>query len=516
MRLRPYQQNLFDQITRSNTNDLVQLDTGAGKTPVFAKVAEHYKQAIIVCHRNILIKQASDKLAACKIEHRIMGSREVKKIAARNNFEKYGKHYINPRRSIVIVSIDTFNSHMKRSLHVDFTKECVILIDEAHHFADENKWDMLQKFVNGRTVGFTATPIRGDGSPLIKKYGGFFDRIIQADGYENNATEKLISEGYLSQYRAIHAHDYGQSDTILNKTIELSMSPLVAYKKYSNGKQTLLIESRIENANITLAEFKGSGVKADAIHSKLPQYEIERVIDAYSKKQINVLIAVDMISEGFDVPDSEVLILARIVKSFQLYRQLCGRVLRPAKGKTALIVDLNGTTVAKHGLPSDAVDWNEMQGKTKRQDLVICAGCGTFFKARHERCPACGEFHDTSRHTGYAGALKVLLFTANMVEKERKRYKQEKKEEANKIKFKTEYLEISPHFGQTIVSKRCNYFFKKIQEELKSELCPLEYNQFFKKNYLNFDSLKFYMNSITPEFDKYSKKQAIAFYEEHK
>ncbi|EGP03002.1 helicase family protein, partial [Pasteurella multocida subsp. multocida str. Anand1_goat] len=72
MKLRNYQESIFQQLISSCTNDLVQLDTGAGKTPIIAKLAEHYKQVVIVCHRNVLVKQASEKLAAFGLTHRIM------------------------------------------------------------------------------------------------------------------------------------------------------------------------------------------------------------------------------------------------------------------------------------------------------------------------------------------------------------------------------------------------------------------------------------------------------------
>ncbi|WP_350542013.1 helicase-related protein, partial [Psychrobacter sp. CAL495-MNA-CIBAN-0180] len=87
-------------------------------------------------------------------------------------------------------------------------------------------------------------------------------------------------------------------------------------------------------------------ISAEVIHSQIPQYEIERILQAFESKQIKVLVAVDMINEGFDVPDADVLILSRVVASFGLYRQLCGRVLRPRKGKHALILDLNGDSIA--------------------------------------------------------------------------------------------------------------------------------------------------------------------------
>lgn len=523
MILRGYQKSILTQVIESNTNDLVQLDTGAGKTPIIAKLAEHYKQAIIVCHRNILIKQASEKLAMCGLDHRIVASKTTKRIAANNNIAKIGQHFINPRSTIELVSIDTINSQLKSGKLLINQNAKIMLVDEAHHLADDNKWASLAETIGIRCVGFTATPIRGDGFPMIAQHGGFFNRILQADGYQVNATERLISEGYLAEYSAYLAQasddmDKGGSS---GKKLYIGSTSVSAYQQYAQDLQTICIEPRIINAGDTADAFKKAGVSAEVIHSQKPQYEIERILQAFESKQIKVLVAVDMINEGFDVPDADVLILSRIVASFGLYRQLCGRVLRPRKGKHALILDLNGDSIARHGLPSDAIDWTQRQGQIKRKNLTACDECGLFFKATLTACPGCGAEHEIKlRGKNTMSTIEKHLFDASMILRERQKIKEAEARilrEGETLKEQEEmartYFEYSTTFQSGILGRRCKHFYDTLQSYLKKTLSAEDFNLFYKHYNSRMGSVEFYTKAITASFDKNKEQQCKKLYE---
>lgn len=525
MQLRAYQQSIFDQITSSGTNDLVQLDTGAGKTPIIARLAEHYQHAVIVCHRNILIKQASEKLAMCGLQHRIIASRETKRICAANNIAKVGKHYINPRSTIELASIDTLNIQLKNK-NLQIKNPAIILVDEAHHLADDNKWAALAEALGVRCVGFTATPCRGDGYPMLKRCGGFFERLLQADGYAENATERLISEGYLAQYSAYLAMQNSASDgrTLDTKKISLAHSVVWAYEQWAQNRQAIVIEPRIANAIETSNALRKDGVMAEVIHSGKPQHEIERILQAFERKQIRCLVAVDMINEGFDVPDADVLILARQIASFGLYRQLCGRVLRPRQGKHALILDLNGTSIARHGLPSDNVDWQQRQGQIKRKNLAVCENCQAFFKSTLSQCTECGHYHDVEKRATFGMShLDLHFFDGKMIERERKRIERKQAElllqqqrQAEADKDASEYREFSTSFSAGVLGRRCQQFYTAMQSTLKAHLTPKQYNDFFKKHNQDMGKADFYAGVMNAEFDKQRQKQCIRLYEVRK
>ncbi|HHW7446089.1 TPA: DEAD/DEAH box helicase [Pasteurella multocida] len=544
MKLRDYQNSIFQQLISSCTNDLVQLDTGAGKTPIIAKLAEHYKQVVIVCHRNVLVKQASEKLAAFGLTHRIMAANATKRICATNNVNKHGAHYISPRSHLVLVSIDTWNSHFKREkLHFDFSKDYIILIDEAHHFAEDNKWEMLLSTIGGRCIGFTATPIRNDGLPLIKKFNGFFDRIVQAEGYQQNGTERLIAEGYLAEYKAYIAmagvnyntplddliqqrnrQDFKESESKIydehrglslfknlkknedfykkkSKELYVAASPVGAYLHYGKGKQAILIVPRIMNANDELRIMRKYGVSAEVIHSELPQYEIQRILDFFENKKIKVLIAVDMISEGFDVPDADILILKRKIRSFGLYRQICGRVLRPRAGKMAKIIDLTGYNIAKHGLPSDHVDWESVKEKAKmRKPFVFCECCGHIYSITLNNCPECGSQTPNFKASSEIPFIKSYFYDAKLVEKHRKalriaeklRLEQEARAEKERL-FNETYQDVVIYFGSNLVGQKAKEFFNVFSEQLKTMLKPRQYNEFMNKYRYKLEDFNFYL-----------------------
>lgn len=568
MKLRNYQQSIFNQILTSNTHDLVQLDTGAGKTPIIAQLSRHYKQALIVCHRNVLIKQASEKLAACRLNHRILAAMETKKICAQNNRERYGKHYLSNQSSIILISIDTWHSQFKRErLAFDFNKDYIVLIDEAHHLAD-NKWKLLQAQVGGRCIGFTATPVRSDGVPLLKKYGGFFDKIVQAEGYRENGTERLIAEGYLAQYQAFiataqdgtplaqhiaqiqgvsklteyqknfknnkiggksfinQAQQQIKQDLKERQTLYIAMTATAAYRYFGKNQQAIVIAPRILNALELAENFAQENIKAAIVHSARPQYENQRIIDAFEKKHIKVLIAVDMISEGFDVPDADILILYRKISSFGLYRQICGRVLRPRPNKLAKIIDLTGYNIAKHGLPSDPINWEEKRDERLKNRLVLCHICGYIMTIQEgDYCKNCGASLNVKLAQHAVPYIKNKFYSARMVEKERLALQEEarqrllkaQKEERMRLLNET-YIEITPYFGDGLLAKRTKDFFILLQKYLKKELSPRAYNDFMHKNRNNFIRLSFYADFFSPYvFDKTKAKDcALALYKEKK
>lgn len=507
MKLRPYQKNLLDKLLASKSDDLVQLDTGAGKTPIIAALAAQCGKAIVVCHRNILLRQASEKLAAFGLGHRIVSTAQTRRICAINNAERHGRHYIDRHSDIVLMSVDSWNSRRKRGQLYQHLKNSLLIIDEAHHVVADNKWGSLHRFVGGRCVGLTATPVRSDGQPLTKTYGGTFDRIIQADGYDENGTERLISEGYLSAYRAFYA-GYATPD---NRGV-LSVAEYAAdcYQKRTPGKKAIVIFPRISNAKQGVEHFKKHGIAAAVIHSGLPQYEVERVLQAFADNKIKVLVAVDMLSEGYDIPDADVLILARKITSFGLYRQLCGRVLRPRKGKLAQIFDLNGLTIAAFGLPSDAVDWNQIQTANHERYLLLCPACGCFFRPTSSfTCPECGEPYDIKRAVRSGKNIEIHETLAEMLEKHRNKINYEEsrrlyreKIEAERLRWEQTYIERDDiKFDNSMIGKKCAELFAIVDAELKKMLPPAEYNEFMKDNSKDMLLLGFYADYFVGNTD---------------
>lgn len=207
MILRDYQQNILDQLLASQTNDLVQLETGAGKTPIQAAMVaarRAHQPCMVVAHRVTLVQQISETLARCGIDHDTVSTTHTRRRCIQRHV-RHGRSRIRRGHSqVLVVSIDSLASrHARGQLDIDWAADWLVLVDEAHHALPDNKWGALRRLLPlARIVGFTATPARMDGESLHVDNGGLFDRLVQADGFGADSSRKLIEAGWLSEYRA--------------------------------------------------------------------------------------------------------------------------------------------------------------------------------------------------------------------------------------------------------------------------------------------------------------------------
>lgn len=143
--------------------------------------------------------------------------------------------------------------------------------------------------------------------------------------------------------------------------------------------------------------FQLLGHKAEMIHARCKPEEREEILRKFKNKEINLLISVDIISEGFDVPSCEVVILLRPTKSLSLYLQQVGRALRVMDGKSHAIVLDHAGNVFKHGFPTEEREWEltdtKVKAAQKKHNLRQCKTCYAVFSTFVERCPECGEKH---------------------------------------------------------------------------------------------------------------------------
>lgn len=444
MKLRPYQKDILDQIISADTDDIVQLDTGAGKTPIEAELAIKAPRCLLIAHRNILISQISEKLAAFGFEHDTI-STEYTRRRCMAAHRRHGRNYIRRgHQTHLVCSISSLVSRFKRSLlQIDTALPWLIIIDEAHHVVPDNQWGMIRKILpNSRVVGFTATPARMDNESLHKARGGLFDRLVQAESLGNDSTRELIKQGYLADFKAYSGptyyqmltpdqqleHDlcmaveYGVSGNERPKHIDingkritptglygdgltLDGDPIKEYQRLASGKRGIMMCPAIRNAERFAEEFRDAGIPAAAISSKNSETDNARILDAFAHNEIKVLTNVDMVGEGFDLPDCEVLIIATRTASFPRFRQWCGRVLRPAPGKECAIIIDHARQLAGHGLPDEPVEWDLLNPPIGIRNLksAPCESCGYFFMISRLRCPECGAIRD--RITGEVGAF---------------------------------------------------------------------------------------------------------------
>lgn len=424
MNLRDYQRDIVDQVATATTHDCIRLDTGAGKTAIMAALAKD-RPSLCIAHRNVLIEQIGLALALCELPHWILAPRHTVAQCAQRQRQELERHWLDPHSQTVVASLDSLLSwHKRGKLTLDTAAPWLIHIDEAHHCTETNKWGRLREiFPNARFIGYTATPCRLDGQSLHSADGGLFDRLVEAEGLQDNSCETLIQRGFLAPYIAYGIPSdlpwgllrKGRGDwTSASLAEAIGCSHIVndfmgQHRRFADGKQTLVFTAGIGNADALADAINMEGVsnedvlkswvwdrrenrRAAVIHSQLSASENARRIDLFRRKKIRFLISVDMVGEGFDVPGIECVQICRPTQSLGLHRQMIGRALRPLPGKErAIIIDHVGNLL-RLGLPDDPIHWDLREPPPQQPAVqIICPACSAVTRAYLDRCPECGE-----------------------------------------------------------------------------------------------------------------------------
>ena len=265
------------------------------------------------------------------------------------------------------------------SKHYDEIEEepGMIVIDEAHHALAKTYKGMWERFPKAKFLGLTATPCRLNG----KGFTDLFDVLVQSW-----SVPEFISKGRLATYDFVSIKSDGVTQRLIdslqkrgadgdyqNKEMDmlLNKKPSIerlyrSLEEYGKDRKGIVYAINISHAQKITKLYQENGVKAIAIDSKTPATERQQDIEAFKKGDIQVLVNVDIFSEGFDCPDVEFVQLARPTLSLAKYLQMVGRGLRVAKGKKNCIIIDNVGLYRVFGLPSQVWNWNAMfEGKLK-------------------------------------------------------------------------------------------------------------------------------------------------------
>lgn len=358
MTLRAYQRSALESVDAfvraGHRSILVVSPTGTGKTRTLtARAVEHTQRGGVVlwvAHRKELLGQASGAL------------RDVG---------------LTPELDCYVRSI--------QELRNGDGPECsMLVVDEAHHLPSDD-WSRLrtEQYPTQLLVGATATPERGDGRGL----GFLFTALVVAISVRD-----AIAQGYLVKPDVI------RPDRALGPG-ELAQDPVEAYCQYAHGTKAIFFHPTVEIAIATACELRARGVSSAAIWGDMPKKDRERIIAAFSAGLIQTLTSVNVLTEGFDVPDVETVVLARGYGTSGQLIQAVGRGLRPSKGKDrCLILDLRGNT-HDHGEPDDERTFH-LEGRGIRRpsddiDVRFCPVCGS--PTVTTQCEECG----------HSGAMKL-------------------------------------------------------------------------------------------------------------
>ena len=363
--LRDYQQLAKEEIfSKWNCVDniLYQMPTGTGKTRLFTSIIRDINvwglrhninyRILIIAHRSELIEQSSRSLDKYRIRHGVLaGTMKDKR---------------DLTQAIQVASIQTITHPLNRCLIEDLQFDFII-IDEAHH-AVANSYQKLWEFCpDSKKLGVTATPWRMNNSGFAK----IFDAYIPS-----MSIKEFIHKGWLAayQYYSIPNNseiiksiesirefdiegDYKSSALIeVFDTSKIRAQLYDSYAKNALGKKGIIDSISREHSEHICAQYRSRDVKIENIDSKTPAKQRENVIKAFKNGDIDIIVNVDIFSEGFDCPDIEFIQLARPTKSLVKYIQQVGRGLRKNGDKRCVILD-NVGMYSRFGLPDENRDW---------------------------------------------------------------------------------------------------------------------------------------------------------------
>ena len=244
---------------------------------------------------------------------------------------------------------------------MDLPPANLLVIDECHHAPAQTYQKIIAAYPDAMLLGLTATPCRGDGRGL----GGIFETHDRM-----SAGRDLIEHGYLVGTRVYapvdpdlrgvrtQAGDYVESRLAERMDrAELVGDIVTHWHKYGERRKTVAFAVNVAHSIHIRDEFIKSGVRAEHIDGSTPKPERDASLARLASGEIELVTNCMVLTEGWDMPEVGCCILARPTKKMGLYRQMIGRVLRPADGKPdAIVLDHSGA-VFRHGFVEDPVEW---------------------------------------------------------------------------------------------------------------------------------------------------------------
>jgi len=401
--LRPYQSEVLEYIEQAIADGhrriLIVLPTGAGKTVCAAEVIRRFNErglfSLFLAHRREIIGQTSQRLT----EHGMpLGAHGI--IMAERACD------LRPQARIQVASIDTLLARGVRTKAMKLPAADLVVFDEAHRARGRTREGLLQLYPNAIWIGLTATPCRGDGRGL----GNLFDALVLgpqvADLTKIGALVpvKIFAPVFRDIAKGV---DAAKGDYIISalakrmNTAELVCNVVRDWPQHGEPRRTVAFSVDVAHAISIRDEFLRAAVRVEYVSGETPVAEREAILARLASGETEVVANCMVLTEGWDCPPVSCAILARPTKQLGLYRQMVGRILRPAEGKTdASILDHAGA-IWRHGAPSDDIAWtlevdkkavNISAAERKRGDaseLACCPECSAILQGKPP-CWSCG------------------------------------------------------------------------------------------------------------------------------
>jgi DNA repair protein RadD len=355
---------------------------------VHAAVAKGSK-VLFLAHRRELVRQAHEKLYQYGIDAGIIQA----------SFE--------PRleQPVQVASIQTLWTRAYRGRRMDPPPADLVVVDEAHRTRARTYTAIIASYSGAVILGLTATPCRGDGRGL----GNAFDAMVECP-----PVQALVDKGFLVPTKVyapstpdlrgveVRAGDYKEDQLAERVNTDQLVGDIVTHwHRLAENRKTVVFATGVAHSVHIRDEFRRAGVLAEHLDGNTPSDERDDILARLSRGEIDVVSNCMVLTEGWDQPDVACIVLARPTKHMGLYRQMVGRVLRPAPGKDhALVLDHSGA-VFRHGFVEEPVLWTLDQDKRaenpeqkarsehRKPSLTTCPECHAI-RTSGQPCPACG------------------------------------------------------------------------------------------------------------------------------
>ncbi len=328
--LRAHQQYALEWLEKiradGKTIALLEHATGSGKTVTAIRDARRIGPRVLyVAHRKPLVEQTA---------------REFRLHWPEASLGRIAGGIWEPERDVVCASIQSLGKRLA-DLPPDVFR--YIIVDEAHHAAAPGYQALLGHFTPKFTLGLTATPDRPDGRPILE---------IFRDAAHRLTLEEAIRRGELVPIRCVRVKtnvdltkvrfnevQYNRHD--LEQSIRVpARNDLIVdtYLHHVPGRKGVTFCVNVQHADEMAERFRARGVPARAVSGAMRSEEREAILRAFAAGQLKMLCACDILNEGWDCPNVEVLLMGRPTLSKIVYMQQLGRGTRKAPGKESLIV----------------------------------------------------------------------------------------------------------------------------------------------------------------------------------
>ena len=362
IKLFDYQEDMKERIEKAlrlHRSVMAQMPTGTGKTYLLTAVIDSFvsnhpmEKVWIVAHRRELVSQIDETV---------------------RKFHSYS----SSKNSSLLSSVKAMSIQWLMRHYDEIEEEPgMVVIDEAHHALAKTYKEMWEKFPKAKFLGLTATPCRLNG----KGFMDLFDVLVQSWNIP-----EFISKGRLATYDFVSIKSDGVTQRLIdslqkrgadgdyqNKEMDMLLNkrPSIerlyqSFEEYGKDRKGIVYAINISHSKKIMELYQEHSIKAVAIDSKTPAAERQADIEAFKKGDIQVLVNVDIFSEGFDCPDVEFVQLARPTLSLAKYLQMVGRGLRVAKGKKNCVIIDNVGLYRVFGLPSQVWNWKAtFEGRLK-------------------------------------------------------------------------------------------------------------------------------------------------------